>query len=109
MTGTVALQAAELIPSGFTAPEYLALAGVIAVGGIHLDRRKARLDNELEQRLDEDEARLGPADPFTAEKTGMNNRWTSIAERAGYYAALAGVTFAVVQFGAQPLRSEQRR
>jgi hypothetical protein len=108
MTGTVALQAAELIPSGFNVPEYLALAGAIAVGGIYLDRRKGQLDNELEQSLDGDEARLGLADPFIAETTGLDNRRTRLAERVGYYAAIAGATFAVVQFGAQPFNSHSR-
>jgi len=108
MTGTVALQAAELIPSGFNVPEYLALAGAIAVGGIYLDRRKEQLDNELEQSLGEDEARLGVADPFIAEQTGLDNRRTRLAERVGYYAAIAGATFAVVQFGAQPFNSHSR-
>ena len=108
MTGTVALQVAELIPSGVNVPEYLALAGAIAVGGIYFDRRKEQLDNELEQNLGEDEVRLGLADPFIAEKTGLDNRRTRLAERAGYYAAIAGATFAVVQFGAQPFNSHSR-
>lgn len=108
MTGTTALQVAELIPSGFNVPEYFALSGAIAIAGIGLDLRKQHLDNNLEQQFDEDEARLGVADPFTAENSGMNNRRTKWAERGAYYGAVAVAALAVAQFGTKPFNSHSR-
>jgi hypothetical protein len=108
MTGPITTQAAEIIPSGFSDPKYLAVATGIAFGGLVLERFKSHLETRIEDRTADDEPRLQLADPFRADQVNLGNRRTKIAENVAYYATLITATLATVQFGAKPFDTHDK-